>query len=86
MTSGLVVTLDPDAEACDQILDFLAAAPVFTVGERTENWLSVAMETEVSEASEWWTDWLNQLPGVSGVEVVFVYWDQPASEVIHDGT
>ena len=74
MTSGLIVTLDPGGSPA-----VIEAVPAFTVGERTEDRVPVALEAEDAEASERWTEWLRRLPGVVGVEVVFVHWD----EVIH---
>ena len=82
MTSGLVVTLDPDPVARDSALAALGRNPAFTVGEATDHRLPVALEAEDAEASERWTEWVRGLPGVVGVEVVFVHWDEQ-EEVIH---
>jgi nitrate reductase NapAB chaperone NapD len=82
MTSGLVVTFDPDAPEWDSALSALESSAVFTVGERIEGRWPVALEAEDAAASERWTEWLRQLPGVCGVEIVFVHWDV-AEEVIH---
>ncbi|HUR53143.1 MAG TPA: hypothetical protein VMZ71_03360 [Gemmataceae bacterium] len=82
MTSGLVVTLAPDASEWESALVALSAAPPITVGDRNGDRLSVALEAETAEESERWTDWLSQLRGVCGVEVVFVHWDD--AEVTHD--
>jgi nitrate reductase NapAB chaperone NapD len=82
MTSGLVLTLDPLSVECDAALAALCANPVFTAGERIGDRLPVALEAEDAEASERWTEWLRRLPGVCGVEIVFVHWDV-AEEVIH---
>ena len=79
MTSGLIVTLDTN-----ESLPTLAASPALTVGERTGDRVPVALEAENAGASEQWTEWVRGLPGVAGVEVVFVHWDQ-AEEVTHDG-
>lgn len=82
MTSGLVVTLDPDSPERGSAPAVLAVTPAFSVGERIEDRLPVALEAADAEASERWTDWLRRLPGVAGVEVVFVHWDE-GEEVIH---
>jgi hypothetical protein len=82
MTSGLVVTLDPDAPEWDSPLSSLEGSAAFTVGERIENRVSVALEAEDAGESERWTEWLRRRPGVCGVEVVFVHWDVE-EEVIH---
>jgi nitrate reductase NapAB chaperone NapD len=69
--------LEPDAG-----VPLLESAAMFTVGERIGDCLSVALEAEDAEESERCTEWLRRLPGVCGVEVVFVHWDV-AEEVIH---
>ena len=84
MTSGLVLTLE-DSPACEAALAALNANPVFTAGERIGDRLPVALEAADAGASEQWTEWLRTLPGVEGVEVVFVHWDEAEPEVIHDG-
>lgn len=76
VTSGLVVTLDPRSREADQVLDAIRGAPGFTVGEPENRQLPVALEADGAEASERWCDWLRGLPGVAGVEVVFVHWDE----------
>jgi hypothetical protein len=81
VTSGLVVTLAQGSPETDRALDAIRAAPGITVGERN-NWrLPVALEADGPEASERCCDWLRALPGVAGVEVVFVHWDE-----VEDGT
>ena len=79
MTSGLVVTL-----ATGESLAALEAAPPLTLGRRSGDRLPVALEADDAAASERWTEWVRDLPGVAGVEVVFVHWDD-AGKVIHDG-
>ncbi|MBX9579411.1 MAG: hypothetical protein K2X87_03810 [Gemmataceae bacterium] len=79
MTSGLVVALDPAGG--DGVPGAVGAVPAFTVGEATAGWLSVALEAADAAGSEWWADWLRRLPGVAGVEVVFVHWDGADPEV-----
>ena len=82
MTSGLVVTLDPDAPEWDSALSALESSAAFTVGEPNGDRLPLALEAEDAAASERWTEWLRQLPGVCGVEIVFVHWDVE-EEVTH---
>jgi nitrate reductase NapAB chaperone NapD len=76
VTSGLVVTLEPDSPETVAALAAIRAAPGLTVGERDTCRLPVALETDGHEASERCCDWLRALPGVAGVEVVFVHWDE----------
>jgi hypothetical protein len=76
VTSGLVVTLEPGSCAADAALAAIRAAPGLTVGEPDIRRLPVALETDGAEASERCCDWLRALPGVAGVEVVFVHWHE----------
>lgn len=84
--SGLVITLDLDAElGCIQ--DALGARPEFVVGEAHDRWLAVAMEAP-DEAGSWALhDWLRALPGVAHVDVVHVHFttEDGAEEVQEPG-
>jgi hypothetical protein len=71
--------LDPDSP--ELALTAIRDNPVFTVGERNGCWLSVVLEASDPDESEHWHDWLCRLPGVEGVEVVFVNLDD--AEVMH---
>jgi hypothetical protein len=74
--SGLVITLNSDAELAAQAVATLSARPEFTPGERNTRWLPVAMEARDDGASRDLHDWLNALPGVDFVDVVFVNSDE----------
>jgi hypothetical protein len=76
VTSGLVVTLDPGSTESDSALAAIRTTPEFSPGVRTGWQLPVALESDGAESSERWCDWLRALPGVIGVEVVFVHWDE----------
>jgi nitrate reductase NapAB chaperone NapD len=70
--SGLVITLDLDAEP-GSVETALGARPEFDVGEAHDRWLAVAMEAP-DEAGSWALhDWLRTLPGVAHVDVVHVH-------------
>jgi hypothetical protein len=80
MTSGLVVLIDPDFRP-QAVVEVIRAAPGLTVGDRIGAGLSVALEAADGAESERRLDRLRGLPGVAGVEVVFVHWDDTGSEV-----
>lgn len=85
LTCGLVVWLDPDAPVdCDPLPE-IRNEPAFTLGERAGNGMSVVLESRDPVESERWHDWVRRLPGVAGVEVVFVHWDDSKAEVPHAG-
>jgi nitrate reductase NapAB chaperone NapD len=72
--SGLVITLDLDAEP-GSLQDALSARPEFVVGEAHDRWLAVAMEAP-DEAGSWALhEWLRALPGVAHVDVVHVHFE-----------
>jgi hypothetical protein len=70
-TTGLVLTVaDPHTA-----LGELAAAGPFTWSEPVGRRIPAVMEVADSHAARWWHDWVASRPGVEGVEVVFVCWD-----------
>lgn len=79
MTSGLVVRLNSDSP--EAALAAIHTAPSLTVGEQYGDWLTVVVETPDAVESERLFVWLQDLPGVESVEVVFVHWDEV--EVTH---
>ncbi len=72
ITSGLVLTLNADAVLAGQAMASLRTRPEFTPGERNDRWLPVALEAADDATSRAAHDWLNQLPGVDFVDVVYV--------------
>lgn len=82
MTSGLLLSLAGDASAVEKALAELRACPVLTLGDRQGPWVTAALQTSGPEESERWHHWMEAIPGVGGVEVVFVSWDEEGD--IHD--
>ena len=72
ITSGLVITLSSDATLAAQAIAKLGARPEFTLGERNDRWLPMAMEARDDVESRERHDWLHALPGVEFVDVVSV--------------
>ena len=70
--SGLVLTLSADAALADQAVAKLHTRPEFTLGECNDRWLPVALDAADDAASRDLHDWLNALPGVEFVDVVYV--------------
>lgn len=83
-TSGLVIQLADDPSAADARRS-LEAGP-FTLGEARGACQAAVLETSGPNAAHDWHDWAAALPGVLGVEVVFVHWDGAEQEVSHAGT
>jgi hypothetical protein len=82
-TSGLILTLVEAPGPAAAALAKLATAGPFTLGEATGPLHAVALETADARAAQDWHDWAESLPGVAGVEVVFVHWDESEAEVDH---
>ena len=76
ITSGLVLTLNADAALAEQAVASLHARPEFTPGERNDRWLPVALEAADDAESRNLHDWLNALPGVEFVDVVYVDFEE----------
>ena len=58
ITSGLVVTLSSDAALAAQAASAIAGRVEFTVGERSDRWLPVAMEARDDAQSRELHDWI----------------------------
>ena len=82
-TSGLVLTLCDHAALAETAQLELAAAGPFTLGESVGPCQAATLEVTDPKAAHGWHDWAASLPGVEGVEVVFVHWDEIDAEVPH---
>ncbi len=83
-TSGLVLTFAADPSLSAAARRDLAGGP-FTLGEARDRCQPAVLETTGPGAAHDWHDWAAALPGVEGVEVVFVHWDESEQEVSHAG-
>lgn len=82
-TSGLVLSLSDDSILAKSAQRELAAAGPFTLGEAVGRCRAVTLEVADPRAAHGWHDWAAALPGVEGLEVVFVHWDEVDAEVPH---
>jgi hypothetical protein len=84
-TCGLVITFaDAPPLAGGAQLELAAAGP-FTLGDASGPCRAVTLETTDPKAARDWHEWAAALPGVVGVEVVFVHWEAAELEVSHVG-
>jgi hypothetical protein len=82
-TAGLVVRLTTETPVAREALDQLNGAGAFTLGQRQDGLVPVAMEVESSRQARYWHDWIGSLPGVRGVEVVYLHWDEEGKGCQH---
>jgi nitrate reductase NapAB chaperone NapD len=82
-TSGLIITLSDDRPKATDALRELSASGLVTFGEVREPFRVAVLETTCPKATHDWHEWAEALPGVVGVEVVFVHWDDSEQEVAH---
>ena len=73
--SGLVITLSADPGQAARALSLLAAHPAVLPGERTGRWLPVAVESGNDAESRALHEWVQTLPGVEFVDVVYVNYE-----------
>ena len=76
ITSGLVVTLSSNAALATQAAAAIAGRVEFTVGERSDRWLPVAMEARDDAQSRELHDWIGSLQGVEYVDVTSVHFHE----------
>ena len=74
-TSGLVLTLSADPVLAGQAVAGVGARPEFTAEAPRDRWLPVAMEALDDAHSRELHDWLQALPGVEFVDVVYVHFE-----------
>ena len=74
--SGLILSLSADEALTAQAVASVSTRTEFMPGERNARWLPVAMEARDDAASRDLHDWLNALPGVDFVDVVYVNFDE----------
>ncbi|MEQ2007798.1 MAG: hypothetical protein ABMA26_13460 [Limisphaerales bacterium] len=75
-TSGLIITLQPDAVTQAGVVARLAMRTELTLGAVSDRWLPAALETRDDAESREVHDWLLALPGVAFVDVVSVNFER----------
>ena len=76
MISGLVATLNTDAELAQSALQAIGLRPTLELGLQVGCRLPLVLETATPAESHDLTDWLGELPGIEHVDVAYVHWDE----------
>ena len=69
--NGLLLTLTKDEMLAEGVLSKLSQRHDIELGERTERWQPLVVETSGTRESHEVHEWLSALPGVVMVDVVF---------------
>ena len=78
--SGLLITLSPDENGVEEVVQLLQARREIMVGVRQQQWLPVAVDGRDEAHSREVHDWIARLRGVSFVDVVSVCFDEAARD------
>jgi len=79
MISGLVAYLTENQELTSETVLAIAQHPNLELGTQQELRLPLVLETATSAESQAVTDWLNELPGITHVDVAYVHLDEDSS-------
>ena len=75
--SGLLLTLSSDPDRASEALEHLQRRPGIELGDARGRWLPIATETSDSRSAREVHHWLESLPGIAQVEVIYVSFDEP---------
>lgn len=76
--NGLLLTLSPDPGLADSARSRIAARPEASLGDAWDRWQPLVADTPDVRAAHDFHEWLEALPGVEQVDVIYVGFDEPA--------
>jgi len=74
--NGLLLTLSPDSGLAESARARIASRAEVSLGETNERWQALAVETPDVKAAHDFHEWLEALPGVEQVDVIYVGFDE----------
>ncbi len=74
--NGLLLTLSPDPEIADAALARISTRPEVSLGDAQDRWQPIAVDTPDVRAAHDFHEWLEALPGVEQVDVIYVGFDE----------
>lgn len=75
--NGLLVKLSPNRMLSDEALAAIASRPEAELGVLEDLWQPLAADTPDVRAAYNFHEWLEALPGVEQVDVIYVGFDEP---------
>jgi len=75
--NGLLATLTPDRLQADSVRALISSRPGVSMGPAQDRWQPLAVDTSDVKAARDFHEWLEALPGVEQVEVIYVGFDEP---------
>lgn len=75
--NGLLLTLTHHAELAAAARTQIARHPAVSLGDASGRWQPLAIETPDVKASHDFHEWLEAIPGVEQVDVIYVGFDEP---------
>jgi hypothetical protein len=75
--NGLLATLATDSLQADSVRALVAMRPEVTLGPARGRWQPLAVDTPDVKSAHDFHEWLEALPGVEQVDVIYVGFDPP---------
>jgi hypothetical protein len=75
--NGLLLTLSPDLELADSARTRISSRAEVSLGAAHDRWQPLAVDTPDVKAAHDFHEWLEALPGVEQVDVIYVGFDEP---------
>lgn len=74
--NGLLLTLSPDSGLADEARARIATRAEASLAEPQGRWQAIAVDTPDVKAAHDFHEWLDALPGVEQVDVIYVGFDE----------
>ena len=76
--NGLLLTLSNNTGLADAARSQIARRPDVSLGDASGRWQPLAVDTPDVKAAHDFHEWLEALPGVEQVDVIYVGFDEPS--------
>ena len=77
--NGLLLPLSADAAMADAARERISRRSEVSLGPAQDRWQPLAVDTRDGVAAHDFHEWLEALPGVEQVDVIYVGFDEPTS-------